>query len=62
MRVLMQTTFRVGLALLTGVERELLTADFEQVHPRTAALASICVHMLIQLQMASWQYSAVCVL
>lgn len=26
-----QTTFRVGLALLKGVERELLTADFEQV-------------------------------
>lgn len=29
----LQTTFRVGLALLTGVERELLTADFEQVRP-----------------------------
>lgn len=26
-----QTTFRVGLALLKGVEKELLSADFEQV-------------------------------
>jgi len=26
-----QTTFRVGLALLKGVEQELLSADFEQV-------------------------------
>lgn len=32
-RPCLQTTFRVGLALLTGVERELLTADFEQVGP-----------------------------
>ncbi len=26
-----QTTFRVGLALLRGVEAELCTADFEQI-------------------------------
>jgi hypothetical protein len=36
----LQTTFRVGLALLTGVERELLTADFEQVGRLLAALVS----------------------
>lgn len=29
--ICVQTTFRVGLALLKGVEKELLSADFEQV-------------------------------
>ena len=38
----LQTTFRVGLALLTGVERELLTADFEQVGAQLAALVCAC--------------------
>lgn len=38
----LQTTFRVGLALLTGVERELLTADFEQVTLCGCLLSHLC--------------------